>query len=40
MTVVSGSETRERLLACAIEVLAQDGVAGLGLREVARWAGV
>jgi AcrR family transcriptional regulator len=33
-------DTRSRLLACAIEILDRDGIAGLGLREVARRAGV
>jgi AcrR family transcriptional regulator len=33
-------DTRSRLLACAIEILDHDGIAGLGLREVARRAGV
>jgi AcrR family transcriptional regulator len=33
-------DTRTRLLACAIEVLDREGVAGLGIREVARRAGV
>ena len=33
-------DTKQRLIACAIELLDEHGVAGLGLREVARRAGV
>jgi AcrR family transcriptional regulator len=33
-------DTRQRLIDCAVEILDSDGLAGLGLREVARRAGV
>ncbi len=33
-------DTKQRLIACAIDLLDEHGVAGLGLREVARRAGV
>jgi AcrR family transcriptional regulator len=32
--------TRDRILACAVEIVASEGVAALGVREVARRAGV
>ena len=38
--VAARSDTRQRLLECAIEILETEGVGGLGLREVARRAGV
>ena len=37
---VSDPTTRQRILACAVEIVAADGVAALGVREVARRAGV
>jgi AcrR family transcriptional regulator len=40
MAVAHSIDTRQRLIDCAIEVLDTDGLAGLGLREVARRAGV
>jgi AcrR family transcriptional regulator len=40
MTASSIVDTRQRLIDCAIEILDSEGLAGLGLREVARRAGV
>ena len=40
MAVADRVDTRQRLIDCAIDVLDRDGLAALGLREVARRAGV
>ena len=40
MTVTDRVDTRQRLIDCAIDVLDRDGLTALGLREVARRAGV
>jgi AcrR family transcriptional regulator len=40
VTVVERPDTRRRLIDCAVEILDEGGVAALGLREVARRAGV
>jgi AcrR family transcriptional regulator len=40
VAALASIDTRTRLLACAVEVLDAEGVAGLGIREVARRAGV
>src|SRR5262245_37015106 len=40
VTVVERPDTRRRLIECAVDILDEGGVAALGLREVARRAGV
>jgi AcrR family transcriptional regulator len=40
MTASSLVDTRQRLIDCAVDILDTEGLAGLGLREVARRAGV
>ena len=40
MTASSLVDTRQRLIDCAVDILDTEGLAGLGLREVTRRAGV
>ena len=40
MAVADRVDTRQRLIECAVEILETEGIGGLGLREVARRAGL